>query len=609
MRLPTLFRRRPAPAPVQTFAAAELAQPDSPSAPLTKTRTSDDAWQRDAWYQYDICGELRFATDWMGNAVSLADLYIAETDPTTGLTTERAADPRVQAVGAQILGGASRRPQLQKTSTLNWLVAGEAWILVRPAERRGAPDQWLILSSREVRQQSGKHTYIDPDTGRTVAVTPDNRFIRLWNPHPARQTNADSAVRAAMPTLREIERTSQSIAARLVSRIASNGVWLLPNEIDFPAGDDDPGGAAGVMAWLARAGEAAMADVGQASSQMPLVMTVPGELLANIQGPLQFASDMPEEILELRAAAIRRLATAMDMPAEIMLGMGDSNHWSAWQIEESAYKLHIEPMLDRLAEALTRYYLWPVLEAMRVTDWERYVVAFDTSELVTRPNRLDELNTLHDKDLISDEYLRAEAGVPEGARPDAAERTRRILERLVTADPALINDPAVRDCLDVSCEIGDAPTVGGSPTQAPGPGDPTSSGAREIPARAPQTDEGGTAGTPPALVAAAELAVFDALSRAGARMLTREYRGQFAGTPKHELYRVLPVDVDAAEAERLLADSFTFIDGLAEAHGLVPERLRAYLGAYTANLLIRRHEHRRGFLAVGLTWVPRVDAA
>lgn len=603
MRLWPPFRRRTA--AVQTFAAAEFAQPNSTAGALYKARATDDAWQRDAWYQYDICGELRFATDWVGNAVSVADLYIAEVDPETGLATERAQDPRVQAVGATMLGGSSRRPQLQKTAALNWQIAGEAWILIRAGRRATDPDQWLVLSSREVKNQSGNYSYVDPDSGMFVAVTTAERLIRVWNPHPARQTNADSAVRAAMPILREIERTSQNIAARLVSRIASNGVWMLPQEIDFPASDDDPPGAQGVMAWLARAGEAAMQDVGQASSQMPLIMTIPGELLAQLQEPFKFASDLSQEILELRASAIKRLAAAMDMPAEIMLGMGESNHWSAWQIEESAYKIHIQPLLDRFAEALTQHYLHPVLTAMGVLDPARYVVAFDTTELVSRPNRLDELNALHEKLLISDDYLRGEAGVPDGAQPSEDERTRRIFERLVTADPALLADPAFRQCLDVSCDLDGLSTVGG--TSGPEQVEPSdSSGAREIPARATPAEED----TPPALVAAAELAVFDALSRAGARMLTREHRGQFASTPKHELYRVLPVKVDSDTAARLLADSFAFTDTLADAAGLNRRQLREGLREYARYLLLERVEHHRTYLTVRLSRMrDRVDAA
>lgn len=605
MRLwpPTFRRRTRVP---QTFASAELAAPDTPAATLAKTRTTDDAWQRDAWYQYDICGELRFATDWVGNAVSLADLYIAEADPETGLARERAEDPRVQAAGAVMLGGTSRRPQLQKTLALNWQVAGEGWILIRPSTTRGAPDEWVVLSTREVKNQSGRWTYIDPATGSNAQVAARERLIRLWNPHPARQTNADSAVRAAMPILREIERTSQNIAARLVSRIASNGVWLLPNEIDFPAADNDPPGAAGFMAWLARAGEAAMQDVGQASSQMPIVAQVPGELLANIQEPFRIASDLSSEILELRAAAIKRLAAAMDMPAEIMLGLGESNHWSAWQIEEAAYKIHIQPFLDRLAEALTQHWLHPILREMGVSTPERYVVAFDTTELVSRPNRNDELTALHTDGLISDEYRRAEAGVPESAAPSEEERTRRLFERLVIADPTLLSDPAFRACLDVSCDVGDPSTVGGDPSGPASVADPGGSGAqRAIPARAPQADED----VAPALVAAAELAVYDALSRAGARMLTREHRGQFASTPKHELYRVLPVDVDAAEADRLLVDSFAFTDTVADAAGIDRADFRGALRHYTHILLLERLTHHRVHLSALLSRLSRVDAA
>lgn len=588
------FRRRARDEKTITAAAVDLVE-RGPAA--YAARQGEDSWQKEAWRQYDVCGELRYATQWISNAISLADLFAAEVDPATGLVGDATDDARVQAVVASIFGGMERRPQAQSTIATNWQVAGEAFVLIRSGRGAGTADEWLVMSSSEVTQAGGSWKYIDPVTGLWQLVTGRDKLIRLWNPHPSRQVHADSSVRSALPILNEIERTSQNIAARLVSRIASNGVWLLPQEIDFPRKDDDPPGPQGFMEYLARAGEAAMQDVGQASSQMPLIGTLPAELLDSIKDPISFATELSAEVLDLRTSALRRLATSLDMPAEIMLGMGESNHWSAWQIEEAAYKIHVAPVLDRIASALTEQYLQPILTTMGI-EANRYILSYDTTEIISRPNRTEELVTLYDKRLISDDYLRAEAGVPDSAKPSEEERVRRLLEDLVAGAPTLLADSSVQDALGVELEV---VPPGAVPVDEVIEGSTAPDNVRALPERAPQAEEDDEPDA--TLVAAAELAVFDALSRVGKRMLTREYRGQFQQTPAHELYYTLPVDRPSlARAEELLEGSFAFTDPVAEAAGFDPQAFRMKLTAYTATLINARLPHRKYDLVTELKW-------
>ena len=100
-------------------------------------------------------------------------------------------------------------------------------------------------------------------------------------------------------------------------------------------------------------------------------------------------------------------------------------------------------------------------------------------------------------------------------------------------------------------------------------------------------------------MAAAELIVFDALSRAGGRLLTREHRGQFASTPKHMLHTAIAVG-DSRNAGRLMADSFQFTDNVADVHGRDRAVFRAQLQAYVQHLLMASKPHDRAALRAAL---------
>lgn len=557
-----------------------------------RARQGEDEWQREAWYQYDIAGEMRYALNWIANAISLADLYIAEVDPDSGLITGPTDNPTATAVGRTILGGASKRSQMQATMALNLQVAGEVFLLIRPTSGN-EPDEWYALSSTEVSERGGRFKYCDPVSGGQVELNPaSDLLVRIWNPHPRLQWHADSSVRAALPVLREVEKTSQNIAARLDSRLAGPGLLIIPQEVDFADGDDAPGGPQGFMEYMARAMEASISNPGSAGAQVPIVAEVPGEQAANFSR-ITFESELSSEVLELRTAAIRRLALALDMPAEIMLGMGESNHWSAWQIEESAYKIHVAPVLDRLGDGITHEYLWPTLRAAGITDPERYVVAFDTTEIVSRPNRLQEILELWDRRLVSNDYVREEAGVPESGVPEMDETERRLLEQLVISSPAILSEPGVAEALGMEAiESAEEEAAPASEVQAP-------DNVSALPVRATQAEE--SEQPDEGLVAAAELVVYDALKRAGGRLLTRPYRGQYGHVPKYELHTVIPCH----DTERATEGSFEFVDRVADAFNVNAARLDETLRAYTSDLVTGGRKHDREELAAWLSSLIR----
>ena len=81
------------------------------------------------------------------------------------------------------------------------------------------------------------------------------------------------------------------------------------------------------------------------------------------------------------------------------------SHWGAWQIEEATIKMHVEPMLDVIVNALTIGYL-QVRPRRRVLA----SIVYDTSALRLRPDRSKEAFELYDRGLISGEALLRENG-------------------------------------------------------------------------------------------------------------------------------------------------------------------------------------------------------
>lgn len=589
-----LFRRKgtdTAPRPRAVVAAAMPLEGNA-GRQAWNASSGDTAWQSRAWYYYDAVGELRFAFNWLANALSRAVLFAAETDPETGQTTGPTEDPRAQAAARQVLGGPESIPRLLTLVALQWQVSGETYILILP-QSGSRPDRWEAVSRRSLREQGGSWSYRDPVTGVWTRLrSGTDRVIRVWAPHPDEQTNADCAMRAAIPICAEIEKTSQNIAARLDSRLAGNGIFFLPQEIDFPVGEGEQANAASFMKLLLDAGRANLSNPGTAESQVPIMAQVPAEFIAAIaEGHVDLSTQLDSVVPELREAAFTRLGRTLEMSAEIAMSkVADANHWTAWQIEESTYKVHLEPFLLKLGMALTTEYYRGVLSAMGVADPERFVLNWNVTEVVSRPDDKEDLKYLWENLLISDDFLRAEFGVPDDAIPDDAEVFLRRLASAVNVAPTLAAQAEIAQKLfgleiapaaaGVSADTVETPALEAAP-------DPASRALPPRPDAPPEPDAG--------LVAAAELVVFDALSRAGGRLLTPAYRGQFKDVPRHELHTVIPTGGDAG-ALRLLSGSLQFTDPVATAFNVGHGALDAALGSYLRDLLVHQRPHDRAVL-------------
>jgi glycosyltransferase involved in cell wall biosynthesis len=205
------------------------------------------------------------------------------------------------------------------------------------------------------------------------------------------------------------------MVAEINSRLAGAGVLMLPQELEFlappppapgPDGEEPPPRttAQQFSDLLQEAMIAPISDRSDPSSVVPIVVTAPGEQIGNAK-LLTFWSESNDKDPDRLDRAIRRLALGMDVPAEIMLGLADSNHWTGWLVDESAIKLHVEPLLGLICDALTEGFLRPAVD-----DDPSLVIWYDTSALRQRPNRGPEAIELFDRHEISGETLRREHG-------------------------------------------------------------------------------------------------------------------------------------------------------------------------------------------------------
>lgn len=417
---------------------------------------SYDSWQTEAWDYWDSLGEFRFGVSWLAKLISRVRLVAAQDMPQNDEPERLDSGPAVDLIDA-FGGGIGGQSHILETLTVHLSVPGDSYLV----QEQGAQEEFRVYSTDEIRTQSGKIEVIDTDAtmarGHEVwrALAADRLVTRVWRPHKRKYYLADSPARAALPTLRRLELINRKIQAELLSRIASNGVIIFPNEVTLPTDpkyddEDDP-----FMAEWIEYGSTGIANPGAASSVMPLPVRMPGEYVDKVK-KIDFATEMDRRILAERDSEVRELATTLDVPAEVLLGMGDVNHWSAWQLSEDMIKVPVSSLMELICDALTRGYLRPMLKAAE-QDVEDLVVWYDTSEVTLRPDRSENAFEAYDRFEISGEALRRESGFDETDAPED-EELRRMIWLKASGNPQLTTT-AVREL-----GLGEVAPLPGAPT-------------------------------------------------------------------------------------------------------------------------------------------------
>jgi len=568
--------RKPAVEPTYTSVVASAVR--LPVVTRNTARGSGEAWQAEAWRLYDRVGELRFVANWVGNMMSRTVLVAAQR--VDGDMIVHLTGPESGTL-ADYFDGVQGQAEMLRQTGVHLTVAGECFHVYQ-----ATADKWSVLAVGKVRQTgSGAKARLQADFGDgMVTLTPGTDLvIRVWVPHPQDPQRADSPVQANLDTLLEIERTTQTTRAMLTSRLAGNGILILPNDITFPPGPDTDPSASTADAFMQVLGEAMLTPIANpddASAVVPIVVTAPGENISQARH-MTFAGELSEQVRLARDSAVARFALGMDIPPEVLTGMSNSNHWNAWLADESSVKAHVEPRLMVVAHAIASAYLQPALD--NDTSWH---VLGDTSAIRLRPNRSKEAIELWDRGELSGDTLRRETGFEWLDAPTPDEFADWLLRKVALGSTSPEQTQAALRAL---LGPGVLPVV-------PVPDTPTGRPSDVDNRRTVRTDrrtEGpeGPDGPDEALVAACDVLVYRALERAGNRLKSRHnYSGS---TPAADLY----LEFDSTSPDMLLHDAWSCLDRvLPGSH----EALRMTLDTYTRTLLTTRARHDRDALRAHL---------
>jgi hypothetical protein len=579
-------------------------------------------WQTRAWAYFDDTPELRFTTQWLANALSRARLYVGVPDPdgsgrpdpvlnNEGDPPKPGMDPRAQKPLEDLFGGASGTAQALSRMAQHLTVVGETYIAGYDGKNGR---EWKVLSNCELEQTGSRIKILNnalmgmPADESNISIEPGKgALMRVWRPHPRLGWEADSSLRALLSTLEELRAISAHIHASLESRLAGAGMLVLPESATLPSADvdeDSPLYRDPETAALIEAMVTAISNRDSASAIVPIICRIADEAAAKVQH-LRFSTPLDDKVLELRESAIQRFAAGMDLPQEIALGLSAAVHQKTGrQVEEMSVKLHVEPLLGMICEALTSRYLWPVLPTLKVADPKKYVIWYDVSELSQPPDRAPAARELYDMGLLGPEAVLRESGFGDHEVPDEEFARAHLISQMAlrgiypeVADYYLakLGFAALGQGPAETRSVRQGTTQVGRPRGGRAMGRPAGADVSSAPASnntpLPRSSLAAVATLQGWSLQAVELGVLRALEIAGKRMLSkagRTVRGEVTCEP-WRIHTQLPTTLEANDPamDRLLDGAYTALDEV------MPERpsVRRAVDGYVRTLIARQTDH------------------
>ena len=457
--------------PIVASAARISIKTDTEATSYRNRVSTARVWQEDAWTYYDRIGEVKFAFNVVGWAMSRIRLYAGVVvDPDAppvsisdvidalreaeGSTDEGLADSAHEAIVSAGINlsqavearkvwdkaiGGSNVSSIMRRAALNLSVPGEFVLGLRGGE-------WKVYSNAEF-EVVDKDTYriktSSADQGELIKRT-DMTVGRVWRSHPRYEAEADSSMLGVREDCEELLLLGRVGRASSKSNLNA-GILYIADEISVVSRTNPDDGSEEseiegdpLENELVAAISEPVGDESSGFNIIPLVLRGPSELAEKGIRYIPINRQVDETQLARAERALERILQGLDVPKDIVTGLANVKYSNAVQIDESMYKAHVEPLALMIADAFTDIVLRPVVSAALDDEVaSKMVVWYDPSSIDTRTDRSEDANQGYDRHAISAAAWRDAHGFGETDAPGQDELAMRAAIERAAIPPEL----------------------------------------------------------------------------------------------------------------------------------------------------------------------------
>lgn len=272
--------------------------------------------------------------------------------------------------------------------------------------------KWWDYSIFEYEATDKKAPRVKRRNGKWEDLPAERKSFRVWRPDSDERFEAHSNHRALLDVMEALFIHQLADSAVATSRLAGAGVLWFPNDElpDAPMDSDtpEPGSQQDVARQLALAMTQSVKDRNIADAIVPYLYFGKAEHAAGLRHLLMERQDDAKAFATRMETYRRRYAGGIDLPAEVVLGLADANHWTAWKVDENTWTYYLAPLAQMIAQAIERNFVEPV--ARNLGYMGATTVVPDGSEVIAKPDRTEAGIRLRSSGTITREAAAREAG-------------------------------------------------------------------------------------------------------------------------------------------------------------------------------------------------------
>lgn len=282
---------------------------------------------------------------------------------------------------------------IERIAELIWL-SGEAYVVVprdmNPAG--GLPEAPYSLSVAEFKpkKSDAQLDQVKGPNNEWIDLPPTHDYGRIWRPSKGNRWHATSPNKAAMDLLESMYLHQLGDTALAKSRLAGAGIVFWPTNaesmpLDEGTGMPKPGSREAILMEFQAAAWSAIEKRNSQEATIPFVVFYdPG-----VAGEADYKPEMfrieRDDLADQYATRVEthrtRYASTVELPVEAVTGMGETNHWSAWQIDVDKWKTWFAPLCEMIRE-------WLEVRLVKQYGLE-YTLTLDAGELIKKPDQTE----------------------------------------------------------------------------------------------------------------------------------------------------------------------------------------------------------------------------
>jgi len=252
--------------------------------------------------------------------------------------------------------------------------------------------RWQSFGKADYKQEGKKPLEVRGPDGKFRELDASWRWFRIYREDPSDQYAAWSTHKAMLDLMEAWYVHQLADTAVATSRLAGAGILYMPNDefVDIPVhdgGEPEPGSQAHFEQRLRGAMTDSLKNRGTSDAFVPLIMFGSSEYADGIRHILMERSDDAKGFGERMDSYRARYGGGVEIPAEVVTGMGDANHWAAWKVDQNTWQYYLLPLVQVAVDALIKNFVTPVAAELGST--ANVSVEVDATAVIVKPDRTD----------------------------------------------------------------------------------------------------------------------------------------------------------------------------------------------------------------------------